>query len=1005
MAVRFVPGGLISYDPAKGNALEKAIEEKKRQTISGGGGGDSQPVSLKLTEEEIEARKNSEAKEELERKIEADRKRKADEIVRQRNAEIIRSKNQAERNKIQLDALRRLEQLKLAKAEAISRINPNISKKGSYEEIQKQANRVKNIKEIKDISSQLVNGDVLIYRDDTYEITGIRSKKTQKSYPWTERGVQEYNRDLESVRIGVNEYLETQVEAKRKEPKQKDSGLNQLRQTYVKIKANADMDSLKYKREVDRLLKQGKKLNNPELRNATSLLNRANRRKNESLAALRIIDTIDGAKLIPEILKTISNELYQTKFLSLIPITLTGQDRLDLSKVYQRQGVPQFKFKNSAINLLTVDLAKGIVNDWKDTWRLAKISPRQALAKVGTDILLLQSFNNALKVVGKLTGKVTRRLNPKFKSFESGIITLKVPKEIFERRGKEIYLTRRVGKFRTPIDILKGRKTGQFKKFQKTPGIKLELGVIGKGVSLKDQLKFAGKRGTITTAQADGLVNFLLGRNRVIRKPIPGEATFTALTKRLLQKFDEGKLTKKEFIRLNQRIIVESGGKTLLERSLYADPTGKVRFSRLGSNFNQEATWRDILRGNISFKKQKPQIVVFPQGKIAKFPKSLKDIINKLKKNKPLTELERIRLVKWQTKRGSGQWKPIGDTVYRNGIELEVTLAPGEIIRRVRRLAITEIEGVPVEIIEAKVIKLSKKTSSLLNKAKLGKILKNEIDKLRSLLKRETKINVSANDIKRMSKSIRRRSFSRPRLPINRIIISKGIIKTRQLLKRRGIGRRNVNLKRNIRRNNVRRTSRKNVIRTTPKRKPWARRTPRGGRPKPPIRNPPRRPGRMPPRKKPQNRILRRTLRSPRTKPLVTKKPKTYLKGSSRFNQKTLSKSVPTYYVVEKRRGKFRKLYPKPLTLQDARDYAVYSIDNKLSRTAFFIPLGKRNKVLRPPLKINNYYSRNKIKVRPYRIRYGKKKMLVNGYIEKRKYFRDKPGERKGLKKPRRKRK
>jgi hypothetical protein len=112
------------------------------------------------------------------------------------------------------------------------------------------------------------------------------------------------------------------------------------------------------------------------------------------------------------------------------------------------------------------------------------------------------------------------------------------------------------------------------------------------------------------------------------------------------------------------------------------------------------------------------------------------------------------------------------------------------------------------------------------------------------------------------------------------------------------------------------------------------------------------------------------------------------------FVKKSLPKKVQTYYVVEKVRGKFKKLYPKPLTAKDAKDYAVYSIDNRLSKTAFFIPLGKSKTVVRPPKPIQNYYSKNVRKFRPYKIRYGKRKQLVNGFIEKRKYFQDTAGEK-----------
>jgi len=116
------------------------------------------------------------------------------------------------------------------------------------------------------------------------------------------------------------------------------------------------------------------------------------------------------------------------------------------------------------------------------------------------------------------------------------------------------------------------------------------------------------------------------------------------------------------------------------------------------------------------------------------------------------------------------------------------------------------------------------------------------------------------------------------------------------------------------------------------------------------------------------------------------------------FKKKSLSKKVPTYYVVEKVRSKFKKLYPKPLTAKDAKDYAVYSIDNNLSKTAFFIPLGKAKTVVRPPKQVQGYASRNSRKVRPYRIKYGRKRQLVNGFIEKRRYFQDTRGEKSQLK-------
>ena len=135
--------------------------------------------------------------------------------------------------------------------------------------------------------------------------------------------------------------------------------------------------------------------------------------------------------------------------------------------------------------------------------------------------------------------------------------------------------------------------------------------------------------------------------------------------------------------------------------------------------------------------------------------------------------------------------------------------------------------------------------------------------------------------------------------------------------------------------------------------------------------------------------INRPIVRSGTTKPLIIvpfKLPKGY-------SSRTLPKKVDTYYVITKKRGKMVKLNPKPLTKRDARDFLAYSIDNNLTKSAWFIPLGKAKSVVRPPKKIQGYYSKVNKKLRPYKIRYGKKKQMIDGYIEKRKYFQDTKGE------------
>lgn len=112
------------------------------------------------------------------------------------------------------------------------------------------------------------------------------------------------------------------------------------------------------------------------------------------------------------------------------------------------------------------------------------------------------------------------------------------------------------------------------------------------------------------------------------------------------------------------------------------------------------------------------------------------------------------------------------------------------------------------------------------------------------------------------------------------------------------------------------------------------------------------------------------------------------------FTKKTMRKSVPVYYVKEKVRGKIKNLTPRPLTLREAKDFLAYRLDNRLSRTGYFEPLGKSKIVVSLPPKMKGYFGRNSRKLRPYKIRVGKKKAIRRGYIEKRKFAFDKPGER-----------
>lgn len=112
------------------------------------------------------------------------------------------------------------------------------------------------------------------------------------------------------------------------------------------------------------------------------------------------------------------------------------------------------------------------------------------------------------------------------------------------------------------------------------------------------------------------------------------------------------------------------------------------------------------------------------------------------------------------------------------------------------------------------------------------------------------------------------------------------------------------------------------------------------------------------------------------------------------FKRKPLSKKVPVFYVKEKIRGKIIRLTPKPLTLKDAKDFLAYRLDNRLSRSGWFEPLGKAKVVVVPPKNIQGYFNKHSKKFRAFKIRLGKTKKIRMGYIEKRKYFSDRPKER-----------
>ena len=546
-----------------------------------------------------------------------------------------------------------------------------------------------------------------------------------------------------------------------------------------------------------------------------------------------------------------------------------------------------------------------------------RISPTQSLIQVGGIILVTKGVGKGLQVTGKLSSKAATIASPSFRRIkESKII---IPSG---QTGKTITL-----EVAGPVSKIK--------------------------IPLKEQVKLAGKEITAVSAQADRLVN-LIKTKRVVRKPIPGEEKLSIVTKRLLDKFDRGRITRRQLIDLDNSIRIETKGQgSLLERSLFASPGKKARISRLGQE-PTEATLKDILAGDVTFRTQKPQILVFEDIKVQKFPKELKDIEKKLKTGKTLTKSEANRLLQFQLKK-SGDFKPIGALTR----EPEITLAPGEIVKKGKKLAVTLVNGRRVEIVSVKVVKAKPETARLLKKAEAGTIKTKELKKLRKNLKKETGFRAS----------ITRDRISRKRVSVKRKLIS-GVSRLKKPKKR---------IDRKI--TDLRATARKVIGRPTP--------TPRPTRGPPQrIRAPPRRPPTAPPRGPPR-RPPRRPPIGPPLKPII--------KPSKRKRRKKVPGARQGFDVEGKSKKKFIKINRKPLSKKDAKNRLAFALDNTTSKTGKIIPKGKIKKLDTVTKREKGFFRKNKRKFREFRIKKGKKIKTPNKFIERRRFGIDTKGEKKQL--------
>ena len=239
---------------------------------------------------------------------------------------------------------------------------------------------------------------------------------------------------------------------------------------------------------------------------------------------------------------------------------------------------------------------------------------------------------------------------------------------------------------------------------------------------LSSQAKISGTKVTAVSSQRD-IFGTLIRREVIINKPIPNEALLSKSTAKNLKLFREGKLSRNKLVQLNINILRETrGASNLLETSFFADPSGRIRPSRLGlQGGQQQANLLDLLSGDVTFRRGKPQVLFFDDVSVAKFPPALRGIENKLKAGKPLTRLEELRLQKFQLTI-TGEFKPIGFL----SREPEITLAKGEVIRIKSVPVVTLINGRRVKIIRTEIVR-DVKLSKLLKKASSGKATVKEL--------------------------------------------------------------------------------------------------------------------------------------------------------------------------------------------------------------------------------------------------------------------------------------
>ncbi len=383
----------------------------------------------------------------------------------------------------------------------------------------------------------------------------------------------------------------------------------------------------------------------------------------------------------------------------------------------------------------------------------------------------------------------------------------------------------------------------------------------------------------------------------------------------------------------------------------------QTRITRLGLE-QRRATLIDILTGDFTFKRQKPQIIVFPEQKIGKVFK------------------------------------------ITPGTELEVLAKGGTIVRKQGKLGTTIINKKVIPIFEADVGRASKALERLTKQAKTGKISKAGRKELGRLLVKETGFDVS------------RAVVTKPLVDITDILtdvfggVTRGV-RTRG----RGIPSGKVSPPRKVSRL-FRGPLRLRValppsakISVPPSRQPSIKLSfPPSARVSLPPFGPPSRPPSVPPSVPPSGIVSVPPSIPPSIPPIVPpitsppeKPPPTVILPPIKIKPKERRKG---YNVFVKSEGKFKKVNKVPLTKSSALGRGAFLTDNSTA-AQFKIRKAKSDKT--PRVGSNEgYFDLNRFKFRAFRARLKRKKGIIgplpqNQFIERRTNRIDTIGEIQGL--------